>query len=297
MKRIVVFFLVVMVSSCLSCGSFAIERPDNFFIREIWKGIFEYASFNDKMARYKIIALARSQISGAGIVGRSDQAGQSSNRIGIPARSLLAKVFQKCVEANKLPSSSIPADVSISDSISELRAGTIYGGGLWGPQLLRVRGTALEPRSDFTPQCLSADVGLPTFFVVFANLTDVPDPAVVYTELAQEFARIGLIRKNPKKWTADIKRAYAERDVSISDNEAARELLNGLPPSFEEQLAKFDNASGAAEMEMTLSHLIDEMADAGIIAAKPNARDLFDASILKAIANEPRLRKIATSND
>jgi hypothetical protein len=196
-----------------------------------------------------------------------------------------------------LPSSSIQADVSISDTISELRAGMIYGGGLWGPQLLRVRGTALESRSDFVLQCMSTDVGLPTFFVTFADLTNVPDPSVVYADLAKEFAFIGLIRKNPRKWAGDVRRVYAERDVVISESEAVRELLNGLPPSFEEQLAQFDNTNGSAEMEATLSRLIDEMADAGIIAAKPNARDLFDDSILRAIANDPRLRKIATSND
>jgi hypothetical protein len=50
-------------------------------------------------------------------------------------------------------------------------------------------------------------------------------------------------------------------------------------------------------MEATLSRLIDEMADAGIIAAKPKAGELFDASVLRGIANDPKLRKIATSND
>ncbi|QDW40627.1 hypothetical protein FFI89_027960 [Bradyrhizobium sp. KBS0727] len=297
MKRFSVLLFMGALSSSISCVAFAAEGPDRRLNRDVWRGIFEYTTFNDKMSQYKIIALARSPISGAGIVGRADQAGQSSNRISVPARSLLTKVFKKCMEANKLPSSSIPADSSISDTINGLRGGTVAGGGLWGPQLLRVRGTALEPKHDFVAQCMSADVGLPTFFVTFADFTNVSDPAVVYTELANEFARIGLMRKNPKKWVGDIKRVYAERDIPISEGEAVRELLNGLPPPFEDQLARFDNANGPAEVETTLSGIIDEMADVGIINVKPRAADLFDASALKAIASDPRLRKIATSND
>jgi hypothetical protein len=297
MKQFSALLFMGLLLSCFSFVSFAAEGPDSLFNRDIWRGIFEYASFNDKMSRYKIIALARSPISGAGIVGRSDQAGQSSNRIGIPARSLLTKLFQRCVEANKLPSSSTQADSSISETIGELRAGAVYGGGLWGPELLRVRGTALEPKNDFVSQCMSADVGLPTFLATFADLANVSDLAPLYAELASEFARIGLMRKNPKKWAGDIKRVYAERDVPISEGEAVRELLNGLPPPFEDQLARFDNANGPAELETTLSGIIDEMADARIITVKPRAADLLDASALKAIASDPKLRKIATSND
>jgi hypothetical protein len=253
-------------------------------------------AYSDKLTSFKIVALGRSNFSDASIVIRPGEPEQPSYRIGIPAHSLSTKLFQKCVEANKLPSSSTPTDNSTLEVVKALRAGVISGAGLWGPLILRVRGTATEPRINFTSQCKAAEIGLPVFFVMLTDLRSLADHSI-QAELANVFAHNGLIRKNPKVGLDDVKRAYAERDIMISDDEARRELLNGLPPRFEEQLKQFDSTNGPSKIETILSALIDEMADAGIIGTKPKPGDLLDPSVLRAIANDPGLRKLATSND
>jgi hypothetical protein len=296
MKRFVILLSAVCLSGNFSQGCFAGGDTEAFLTKSIWREIADYVAFNDKLANFKVIALARSRISDASVIVRAGGADQASNVIGVPPQSLSTTLFQKCSEANKLPSSSTPSDLSVSAAVRGLRAGTISGAGLWGPLVLRARGTVTESQMNFMAQCNAAEIGLPIFFVMIADKNSLSDSSL-QAELADEFARNGLLRKNPKTGLDDLKRTYAERDVKISDDEARRELLDGLPPKFEDQLAQFDNANGPSAIEITLSHLIDDMADAGIITTKPKPADLFDSSILKAIARDPKLRKVATSND
>jgi hypothetical protein len=296
MKRVFLLLSAVCLPCHFSQPCFAGGGTETFLTKSIWREIADFVTFNDKLVNFKIVALARSRISDASIVIRASEAQQSSNLVGVPPRSLSTVLFQKCMGANKLPSPSTSTDLSVSDTVSELRAGTISGAGLWGPLVLGARGTVTEPRMNFTAQCNAADIGLPIFFVMIADESS-PSNNITPEELANEFARNGLLRKNPKVGSDEIKRTYAERDVIVSDDEARREVLNGLPPRFEEQLAQFDNTNGPSAIETSLSHLIDAMADAGIITTKPRPADLIDASVLKAIAADPKLRKTATSND
>jgi hypothetical protein len=293
--------VILLCAACMFCflsQAFGAGAETNKFLkRNIWRGIFEYTILEDKLASFKIIALARSEFSDASIVVRTDQSAQPANQIGGPMRSLSAKLFQKCLETNKLPASSIQKDLPVYETVNELRGRRISGASLWAPLVLGERGTAMEPRMDVAVKCTAADVGLPIFFVTLTDLSHVSESSSIPTELATEFSQNGLLRKHPKSGIDDMKRAYAERDVIISEDEATRELLKGLPPRFEEQLSLFENTNGPSVMEKTLSKLIDDMADAEIISTKPNPSDLLDASVLKAIADDPKLRKLAVSND
>ena len=288
---------------CLCAGQVEAKIENVILRRNVIKSIFEHQSRPGGIGALKIVAIARANFSEEKLLVSptvpegTDPVWLKGRAVRVPQQSALSLLLNKCAASANLQIPDIkPVLSTVSDSVASLRSQKIDGIGIWSPFTHAARGRATEPQMTYTQMCDAEDLKLPAFSVALVDLSRA-SPHEVAANVAAEFASIGKMRKTPGKSLSDIKRAYGERDLPISDADAVKELMKGLPPSFKTQLAMFDNSKGPSLFEATLSKLIDDLASEGIILTKPKPSDLLDGSVLREIANDPKLRKLATSND
>jgi NitT/TauT family transport system substrate-binding protein len=165
--------------------------------------------------------------------------------------------------------------------------------GVWAPN-----NYTLEEKAGAKTLCTGADAGavVPGALVVRADYAK-ENPKHVAAFLAIYLRGWSWAKANPSEARGALKVFYTQGGVEISDRAMDQEFDQRPTFSLDEQIKVLGRANGPSEVDQWLGSITTFMVEVGTLPRAPNPTDFVTDEYMKMVANDPKLKALATAFD
>jgi NitT/TauT family transport system substrate-binding protein len=171
--------------------------------------------------------------------------------------------------------------------ISAFTGNNGYVAATWSPNT-----HTLNQKTDAQMICngAQANAHIPGTLVARADFAK-QNPQLVAAFLAVYLRAVDYLKSHPDEYATELDKFFSANGVKLDRRYLVSDIQNRPIFTLDEQLQKFDRASGASTVDQWMTQLSDYLKDAGTISNVPDPKTYIDDTYLKQVKNTQALQQ------